>query len=220
MARAKVCSLTAAAVLVSSVALVASVAPATSAAAPGTWRVIGADAVGGARLTERAIKGIDPSIEAVQYRKGGEGNVEVCGFLRTERISSSRQARWSAAGRTGSTVIVQFREVGEGKSAFNRLKQAYLNCTPDSFGGTTPADRITVNGTYSETTKQMKLVWAIYTSSSQTETLRAEGLAVRRAGGALIITRSITKDVTALRPKVSKELTSRQFDKYKAAAFS
>lgn len=212
--------LTTAGVLLSTVAVAASMAPAVTAATTKTWHIVGSDVVENARLTEEAIKGVDSSITTVEYRQGGEGNIEVCGFQRTEHISASRQARWTAPDRTGSTLILQFRDVVDGGNAFKRLKQAYVNCTADTFGGTAPANRVTVNGSYSKKKKQLKLRWAIYTSSAKTETLRAEGLAVKRAGGALIITRSITKDITTLNLPVNKQLTEGQFGKYKAAAFS
>jgi hypothetical protein len=115
---------------------------------------------------------------------------------------------------------LQFRDIVDGGSAFTRLKQAYVNCTSETFGGTPPANRVTVKGSFLKKKKQLRLTWAIYTSSAKTETLRAEGLAVKRAGGALIITRSITKDITTLRTDVNQALTARQFAKYKAAAFS
>jgi len=213
-------SLTTAGVLLSTVAVVAAVAPAATAVTTKTWHIVGADVVENARLTESVIKGVDSSITTVEYRKGGEGNIEVCGFQRTEHISASRQARWTTPDRIGSTLILQFRDIVDGGNAFTRLKQAYVNCTADTFGGTAPANRVTVKGSYSKKKKQLKLGWAIYTSSAKTTTLRAEGLAVRRAGGALIITRSITKDITTLRPDVNRALTARQFAKYKAVAFT
>ncbi len=220
MARTSLRFLTAAGALLSTVALAASMAPAATAVTTKTWHIVGADVVENARLAEDVIKGVDTSITTVEYRKGGEGNIEVCGFQRTEHISASRQARWTAPDRTGSTLILQFRNIVDGGNAFTRLKQAYVNCTPDTFGGTAPANRVTVNGSYSKKKKQLKLGWAIYTSSAKTETLRAEGLAVKRAGGALIITRSITKDITTLNPAVNQALTARQFAKYKAVAFT
>ncbi len=220
MARTSSRSLMTAGVLLSTIAVAAGVAPAATAGTTKTWHIVGADVVENARLTEDVIKAIDSSITTVEYRKGGEGNIEVCGFQRTEHISASRQARWTTPDRTGSTLILQFRAIVDGGNAFARLKQAYVNCTADTFGGTAPANRVTVNGSYSKKSKQLKLGWAIYTSSAKTETLRAEGLAVKRAGGALIITRSITKDITTLNHAVNKKLTARQFAKYKAAAFS
>lgn len=220
MARTTLRSLTTAAVLLSTFAVAASMAPAASAVTTKRWHIVGADVVENARLSDTVIKGIDSSITTVEYPKGGEGNIEVCGFQRTERISASRQARWTTPDRTGSTLIMQFRDIVNGGNAFTRLKQAYVNCTADTFGGTAPANRVTVKGSYSKKKKQLRLRWAIYTSSAKTETLRAESLAVRRAGGALIITRSITKDITTLRPDVNQALTARQFAKYKAVAFT
>ncbi|MCZ3385525.1 MAG: hypothetical protein LH630_00805 [Actinomycetia bacterium] len=220
MARIRWRALPTAGVLLATGALVASLAPLATAGTTTTWHIVAADVVESARLAEDVIKGIDSTITTVEYRKGGEGNIEVCGFERTERISSSRQARWTASGRVGSTLILQFQAVVDGTNAFARLKQAYLNCTADSFGGTAPADRVTVKGTFSKRKKQLKLTWALYTSSAKTETVRAEGLAIKRAGGALIITRSITKDITTLNGAVNQQLTARQFAKYKAAAYS
>lgn len=220
MARTRSRALTTAGVMVATGALVASMAPLATAETTKTWHIVAADVVESARLTEDVIKGIDSTITTVEYRKGGEGNIEVCGFERTERISASRQARWTASGRVGSTVILQFQAIVDGGNAFARLKQAYVNCTSDTFGGTAPADRITVNGSFSKRKKQLKLTWALYKSSAKDATVRAEGLAIKRAGGALIITRSITKDITTVNGAVNQQLTARQFAKYKAAAFS
>jgi hypothetical protein len=220
MAKNRVRFLMTAGVLLSASGVAAAMMPAATAATTKTWHIVGADVVEQARLTEAAITGVDSTISTVEYRKGGEGNIEVCGFLRTERISASRQARWTAPGRTGSTLILQFRDIVDGGNAFTRLKQAYVNCTPESFGGTAPANRVTVKGSFLRKKKQLRLGWAIYTSSAKTETLRAEGLAVKRAGGALIITRSITKDITTLNHAVNQQLTARQFGKYKAVAFT
>ncbi|MCZ3388691.1 MAG: hypothetical protein LH645_06105 [Actinomycetia bacterium] len=204
----------------STVAVAASMAPAAIAVTAVTWHIVGADVVENARITEDVIKGVDSSNTTVEYRKGREGIIALCGFQLTEHISASRQARWTTPDRTGSTLILQFRAIVDGGNAFTRLKQAYVNCTADTFGGTAPANRVTVHGSYSKKKKQLKLGWAIYTSGAKTETLRAEGLAVKRAGGALIITRSITKDTTTLRADVNQQRTARQFAKYKAAAFS
>lgn len=205
--------------LIAAAALTASLAPASTAATNKTWHILGIDAVEQARLTEEAIKNIDNAITTVEFRKGGEGNIEICGFERTEKISVSRQARWDAGARKGSTLILQFRQIVDGGNAFTRLKQAYLNCTPDTFGYKHP-DRVTVKAAFLKKSKQLRMQWAIYTSAAKTETQRAEGLAIKRAGGALIITRSITKDITKLRPDINKTLTGRQFAKYKAAAYS
>lgn len=206
-------------VLLATAALAAGLAPASAAVTTETWHIEPADVVENARLTEDVFKGVDSSITAVEFRKGGEGNIEKCGFQRTEHISASRQARWTAGDRTGSTLILQFGEIVDGGNAFTRLRQAYVNCTSDTFGGTAPANRVTVHGSYSKKKKQAKLTWAIYTTSAKTETLRAEGLAVKRAGGALVITRSITKDITTVRRDINQKLTARQFGKYKVAAY-
>lgn len=213
-ARARV--LTATGVLLSTAALTASLAPAHAA---GSWHIVPIDVVENARLTEAVIKSIDGSINTVEYRKGGEGNIEVCGFDRTERISVSRQARWNAPGRVGSTVILQFRNLVDGGSAFSRMRQAYAACTPQEFA---KPDKTTVKYTYLKKKKQVRLVWALYTTPEKTEIQRAEGLAIKRAGGALIITRSIVKDVTTTTPlktTTNLQLTARQFSKYKTAAF-
>src|SRR4029079_1582343 len=75
-------------------------APLTPAQAAGSWHILGATEVENARLSADAVQAVDSSINAVEYRKGGEGNIEVCGFQRTERISASRQIRWSSPSRT------------------------------------------------------------------------------------------------------------------------
>lgn len=206
------------AVLMASVALTASLLPGATAAGQ-SWHVIAPDAVAKARLTKNAIKKVDPSIQSVVRRKGGEGNIEKCGFERTERISASRQSRWDAGARNGTTTIMQFRKVTGGGAAFSRLKQAYLRCTPRLFEFKDP-DRVSLRARYFTKNKQLRLVWTIYTSAAKTTILRSEGLAVRRAGGALIITRSITKDRAEVKPAINTKLTERQYDKYKDAAYS
>ncbi|HEX5016720.1 MAG TPA: hypothetical protein VFX15_03945 [Actinomycetes bacterium] len=217
MGSAKAGFLTTAGVVMATAALVAPLSPAQAA---GTWHIISTDAVENARLSADAIQAVDGSINNVEYRKGGEGNIEVCGFQRTERISASRQARWSSPSRVGSTLILQFRNVVDGGSAFSRLRQAYAACTPDDFA---KPDRVTVKYSFLRKKKQARLVWALYTSAAKTEIQRAEGLAIKRAGGALIVTRSIVKDVpdtTSLNTAANSALTTKQFKKYKAAAFS
>ncbi|MFL6182231.1 MAG: hypothetical protein ACJ73J_07950 [Actinomycetes bacterium] len=195
-------------------------APLTPAQAAGSWHILGATEVENARLSADAVQGVDSSINTVEYRKGGEGNIEVCGFQRTERISASRQTRWASPSRTGSTLILQFRNIVDGGTAFSRLRQTYAACTPAQFA---KPDKTTVSYRYLKKAKQIRLVWALYTTTGKTEVQRAEGLAIKRAGGALIITRSIVKDVpdtTSLKTTVNQKLTGRQFSKYKAAAFS
>jgi len=212
--RARVLTVTG--VLLSTAALTASLTPAHAA---GSWHIVPADVVENARLTESAIKNVDGSINTVEYRKGGEGNIEVCGFDRTERISVSRQARWNAPGRVGSTVILQFKQLVDGGSAFSRMRQAYAACTPQDFA---KPDRMTVRYTFVRKKKQIKLVWALHTTNEKTLIQRAEGLAIKRAGGALIITRSIVRDVvttTPLKIGTNLTLTAKQFTKYKNAAF-
>ena len=81
--------------LLAAAAVTATLAPA-SAAGTKSWHILDATSVEKARLTETVFKNVDPSITNVEYRKGGVGNIEICGFDRTERISVSRQARWSA----------------------------------------------------------------------------------------------------------------------------
>ncbi|MEO8107393.1 MAG: hypothetical protein ABI720_08745 [Actinomycetes bacterium] len=204
-------------VLVAAVALTASLVPGATAAGK-SWHIISPDVVGKARLSKTAIKNIDPTISSVVRRRGGEGNVEVCGFQRTERISASRQSRWDAGVRRGTTTIMQFQNLVDGGAAFSRIKQSYLNCTPDSFGYKHP-DRVNLKASYVRKKKQMRLVWTIYTSAAKVTVLRAEGLAVRRAGGALIVTRSITKVKGEVKPGINTKLTARQYTKYRAKAF-
>ena len=195
-------------------------APFSPAYAAASWHILDATGVENARLTAAAIQAVDSSIDTVEFRKGGEGNIEVCGFQRTEHISVSRQARWSSPSRTGSTLILQLANITDGGSAFSRLRQSYAACTPDQF---TKPDRTTVNYRYLKKKKQIRLVWALYATSSKTAVQRAEGLAIKRAGGALIITRSIVKDVpdtSPLKTAVNQKLTAKQFSKYKTAAYS
>lgn len=212
-------TLTTVGVLLSTAVLTASLTPGAVAGTK-TWHILPVDKVEQARLTEDVIKNIDGSITTVVYRQGGVGNIEICGFDRTEQISASRQARWTTAStRTGSTLIMQFRNVVDGGSAFTRLKQTYQSCTSDDFQ---KPDRTTVNYSFLKKKKQIRMVWALYTTAEKTAIQRAEGLSIKRAGGALIVTRTIVKDVAgtaALKMKKSVALTTRQFGKYKVAAF-
>jgi hypothetical protein len=147
--------------------------------------------------------------------QGGEGNVEVCGFQRTEKISVSRQSRWDTGDRQGTTTIMQFRAVVDRGAAFSRLKQAYLGCTPADFDR---PDHTDVKAHVLQKKGQMRLVWTLWTSAAKNSVQRAEGLAVTRAGGALIITRSITTDKSDVRPGINAKLTDRQYEKYRTAA--
>lgn len=202
-------------VLVAAVALTASLVPGATAAGK-SWHIIAPDAVAKARLSKTVLKNIDPSIKTVEFRKGGEGNVEVCGFERTERISASRQSRWDAGDRQGTTTIMQFRAIINGGASFSRLKQAYLGCSSSDFAR---PDRIDVQSRFLKKKKQMRLMWTLYTSAAKTTVQRAEGLAVKRAGGAMIVTRSITKDKADVKPGINTKLTARQYKKYKNAAY-
>ena len=62
-------------------------------------------------------------------------------------------------------------------------------------------------------------MWTLFTSAAKTEVVRSEGLSIKRAGGALIVTRSITKNLE-VRSDINLALTARQFSKYKTAAFT
>lgn len=213
-------ALTTVGVLLSTAALTASLTPGAIAGTTKTWHILPVDKVEQARLTAGVIKNIDGSITSVEYRKGGVGNIEICGFDRTERISASRQARWTTAGtRGGTTLIMQFQKVVEGGTALTRLKQTYQSCTSENFKN---PERTTVNYRFLKKKKQIRMVWALYTTAGKTEIQRAEGLSIKRAGGALIVTRTIVKDVADTAPlKMDKSvaLTARQFSKYKAAAY-
>jgi hypothetical protein len=206
-------------VVVAAAALTATLTPASNAGS-GTWHILSPERVEDARLTETVFKDIDASITGVEYRRGGQGNIEVCGYDRTERISASRQSRWSTTTtRTGRTLILQYRKVRAGKNAFTRLRSTYADCTSDNFA---KPDRVTVRYSYLKKKKQARLVWALYTTDAKTEIQRAESLNVKRAGGALIITRAIVKDVTTtgpLKTKVNSKMTARQFKKYKSIAY-
>jgi hypothetical protein len=207
-------------VLLSTAALTASLIPGALAGTTKTWHILPVDKVEQARLTEVVIKNIDASITAVEYRQGGVGNTEICGFDRTEQISASRQARWTTSGtRRGTTLIMQFHNLVDGGAAFSRLKQTYQACTAQDFPR---PERTTVKYRFLTKKKQIQMVWALFTTDAKTEIQRAEGLSIRRAGGALIVTRTIATDVAgtrALKMKKSVALTSRQFGKYKSAAY-
>jgi hypothetical protein len=208
-----------AAAVITLTALVATLAPtSTAVAGKQKWHILSADAVAEARLAKPAFRKIDPTITKVAYRKGGEGNVEVCGYVRTEKISASRKASWSTNGdRHGRTLIMQYQKIVEGKTGFKRLKRTYLGCDAASFGYKYP-DRVTVSAKYLKNKKQVRLKWVIYTSAERIEVKRAEGLAVQRAGGALIVTRAINRESTVIKPKKNGKLTTRQYEKYKRAA--
>lgn len=198
-------------------ALVATLAPTSAAVADKqTWHILSGENVAEARLAKKVIRKIDPTITSIKYRVGGEGNVEVCGYVRTEKISASRKANWNTSGdRFGRTLIMQYQKVVDGKTGFKRLKRTYLNCDAESFKF---PDRVTVSAKYLKNKKQMRLKWVIYTSPERTEVKRAEGLAVQRAGGALIVTRAINRESTQIKPKKIGKLTTRQYEKYKKAA--
>ena len=66
------------------------------------------------------------SITTVEYRKGGEGNIEVCGFQRTERSRRHVRLGGRAGDRKGRPSSCSSSDVVDGGSAFTRLKQAYL----------------------------------------------------------------------------------------------
>jgi hypothetical protein len=216
MSRARMRGFASVGVLLTAATLTATLVPGATAATNKSWHILSPDAVAKARLSKAAFKKIDPTIKTVVRRVGGEGNVEVCGFERTERISASRQSRWDAGDRQGTTTIMQFKKVNAGGAAFSRLKQAYLSCTPDDF---TKPDRVSVKASFLKKKKQMRLVWTIYTSAAKTTVQRAEGLAVKRAGGALIVTRSITRGKKDVQPSINTTLTARQYAKYKNAAY-
>ena len=204
-------------------AIVLAFAPAASGqthARAAEWHVLEATDVEAARLTEDVVMSTDPNVTSTSLRKGGQGNIEICGFDRTEPISVSRQIRWDAGERWGATTILQLQSFAAGGTAFARMKKAYVACTPAKFGGTADPANVTVKGSYAKKKKTLRIDWALYSDAAHTNTLRAEGLSVKRAGAALIITRSITKDATVLRDDISLSLTTRQFAKYKAAAYT
>ena len=205
------------------VAMALALAPAASAqghARAAEWHVLEATQVESARLTEDVVMSTDSNVTSTTLRKGGQGNIEICGFARTEPISVSRQIRWDAGDRTGATMILQLQSFAAGGTAFARMKKAYVACTPAKFGGSADPADITVKGSYLKKKKTLRMDWAIYNNPAHEITIRAEGLSVKRAGAALIITRSITKDFTTLRDDISLSLTTRQFAKYKAAAYT
>jgi hypothetical protein len=191
----------------------------TASARAKVWHVLDFIPLEGTLLADTTLMTIDPSIQSAVERKGGQGNIEVCGFDRTEGISTSRQMRWDAGDRWGSVVVMQLKTIDDGAAAFSRLKKAYVGCTPAKFGSD-DASRVTVKGNYSKKKKYVHLVWTWYKDSTQSDALRAEDLNIKRAGAALIITRSIAHDPTALRASIGTSMTAKQFVKYKAAAFA
>ena len=192
------------------------VAPA--AAGTATWHILRADKVEETRITLEIAQSVDPSITAITYGTGGEANIEQCGFDRIEQISVARHTKWDAGDRKGVTLIMQFNSVTDAQAAFQRAKSAYLSCTPETFGYRYPA-RVDVSAAYLTKKKELRLQWAIYSDSTKTTTLKANGLAIKRQGAALIITRSTTQDLSTINGAVNGQLTARQGARYKAAAY-
>ena len=113
---------------------------------------------------------------------------------------------------------MQLKTLNEGGSAFSRIKQAYVGCTPADFEYKHP-DRVTIKGAFLKKKKQVRLVWTIYTGPAKTTVQRTEALAVQRAGGAVIVTRSIAKVPGGADAKTNVKLTAQQYAKYKKAAY-
>ena len=113
---------------------------------------------------------------------------------------------------------MQMKNKRGAKRLFNITKNRYLACTPANFGYDFPP-RVKVNGRFIEKKKEIRLQWAIYEDATQTSTLKANGLTIRRMGLALIITRSTTQDLSTIKQSVNSQLTAKQSIRYKAAAF-
>jgi len=183
-----------------------------------TWHQLKAADVERTRITLDIAKSIDPAIDSILYGKGGEANFEHCTFNRTEQVSVARHTRWDAGARKGITLIMQFNNLADAQAIFQRAKNNYLPCTPATFGYKYPA-RVDVKGSYLKTKKVLRLQWAIYDDASKAVTLKANGLAIKRQGMALIITRSTTQNLATINQPVNTKLTLRQGLRYKAAAF-
>ena len=193
------------------------VSPATAAGK--SWHILRADKIEDTRITYDIAHAVDGAITSIAYSKGGEANFEHCGFNRTEHISVARNTRWDAGARHGITLIMQFGNVAAAQGVFKRAKNHYLSCTAASFGYDFP-DRVKVKGSYIKKKKELRLQWAIYEDATQTSTLKANGLAIKRQGAALIITRSTTQSYSTLKQATNSKLTGRQGARYKAAAYT
>ncbi|MEO8329406.1 MAG: hypothetical protein ABI586_05315 [Candidatus Nanopelagicales bacterium] len=184
-----------------------------------TWHILHADKVENSRITYDIAHAVDSAIASIAYSKGGEANFEHCGFTRTEHISVARNTRWEAGARHGITLIMQFRRVAAAKGVFQRAKNHYLACTRGNFGYKYPT-RVSVKGAYIKKQKQLRLQWAIYDDATHTSTLKANGIALKREGAALIITRSTTQNLSTITQSTNSKLTARQGARYKAVAFT
>jgi hypothetical protein len=192
---------------------------AANAAGTKTWHVLSADKVEGSRITLDIAQSVDPAISSTSYGKGGEANIEKCELVRTERITVARHTRWDTSGaRKGITLIMQFNNVTAAQDIFKRAKNKYLPCTAETFGYEYPA-RVDVKSAFLKKKKELRLAWAIYEDATKTSTLKANGLTIKRAGAALIITRSTTQSLSTINQITNSKLTARQFARYKAVAF-
>jgi hypothetical protein len=189
-----------------------------AAAGTATWHALRAAKVEAARITLENAQAIDPTISAIIYGTGGEANTEQCGFNRTEQISVARHTKWDAGSRTGVTLIMQFQSIVDAQTVFTRMKNLYVPCTNQTFGYRYPA-RVDVTGKYLTKRHELRLQWAIYSDATKTTTLKANGLAIKRQGAALLITRSTTKDLATINQPINSQLTAKQSERYKAAAY-
>lgn len=182
-----------------------------------TWHVLSASAVDQTRLTQAQITAIDPNITTVTYGTGGEANFEKCGLQRTEKLSLARNTQWEAGARTGIILIMQFTNVTDAQSIFDRARTAYVNCTPATFDN--DPNIVSVKGSYVSTKKELRLQWAVYADAAKTITKKANGITIRRAGASLIITRSSTQDLATIKQPINSKLTGKQYASYRSAAF-
>ena len=187
-------------------------------AADKTWHKLRADEIERSRITLDIAKSVDNAIDTINPGKGGEANIEKCGVNRSQGISVARNTRWDAGNRHGIVLIMQMKNIRGAKRLFNITKNKYVACTPDTFGYDFPP-RVKVNGRYVAKKNEVRLQWAIYEDSTQTSTLKANGITLRRMGLALIITRSTTQDITTIKQATNSKLTAKQAIRYKAAAF-
>jgi len=204
--------------VVVAIAVAATALGAPAQAGDKTWHKLRADEIERSRITLDIAKGVDNAIDSINYGKGGEANIEKCGVNRTQGISVARNTRWDAGARKGIVLVMQMKNQRGAKRLFNMTKNRYIACEPETFGYDFPP-RVDVNGRFIAKKGEIRLQWAIYEDSTQTSTLKANGLTIRRMGLALIITRSTTQDISTIKQSTNSALTAKQSIRYKAAAF-
>ncbi len=187
-----------------------------AAAGSKSWHILDAAGVKKTRITLKVAQAVDPQISTLQKGTGGEGNIEKCGVVRTQGISQSRHTRWKAGRRSGITLAMQLKRVRGAKVLFRQAKQKFIGCSAADFPS---PSRTKAKGVFNKDKKELQLKWAIYTDTTRTVTKTANGLAIRRAGAAIIITRSTTHNLKTVKQLTNSKLTNRQTSRYRNAAF-